>query len=284
MITVFHEGKFSEDLIKILNFNLIFNKIFLITDQVNILDSLEPGSSDTLEIMEIREIEENGVFKKLNSWYEPKYFLNENYQRRTFRRAFAVASLLKSKKVGESIYHMDSDTLFLDHFENLNLKKNSYFRPDNFGNKYRMGDSIHFSYLNQDFADCLIEELEKFYKFGEQNWAIEKMKFHEISGILGEVSDMNFYYLVSQKINPVNLMIPRSSYLKSGGLSVFDFNISMKEGPQDKNYWSGNDFMKEMSQTSDGRSYFIEEQTGEQVAAITLHLQGNSKSLVQYLV
>lgn len=281
MVVVHHEGPLSEDLLSILKFNLSHEAILLITDDNFDKSQIPEDLQGNLEVYDNSKLKECKYYRDLTGMFEPLYCISEAYQFRTFRRAFSLISLLKSGSFKNGFYHMDSDTLLLQSTENLRLDNLSYFKPSDFGNKYRMGHSIHFSKLTEEFADILIDEFNTFYLKKERDWAEEKFKFHQESGIIGEVCDMNFYYRVSQRCNVTNLMVP-SSYDNEDGDSVFDFNISLMEGPGSKDYWLGSQ-IKNFLFDENGRILFGTS-VGKTVRALSLHLQGTSKSLVKHLI
>jgi len=183
------------------------NKIYLIGDTS--LSKL--GGIKNVIWLNIEEYNKTEKIKEME-----KNFVNYSTNPRGFElfcflRVFIIAEFMRIFKL-KRVFHSDSDNILFHDINDIigDLECPAYHTNGNYGNSFRMSDSIHNGLITQDFIKVFSELCKKIYVKGDYSLIKDKIEYHK--KVPGGICDMTFYYLMraEEMIDVVDLNKPRN--------------------------------------------------------------------------
>jgi len=244
------------------------NKIYLI------------GDKDNKHLSELKNVtwinlEEYNKTKKINEFSEK--FINFSSNRKDFElfcflRVYIISEFMTAMKF-EKVFHIDSDNILFHNINNvIDVTRTAYHVNQNYGNIYRMSDSIHNGLITQEFLRVFFEICHRIYIKKDLSLIKDKIEYHK--KVNGGICDMTIYYLMrSEKfIDPIDLNVPRDG-------KVFINNYNCSDGWESRNqYVMENGKIKIWKK--DGKNMIFDTINKQFFELINIHFQGTAKKYI----
>ena len=241
------------------------NKIFLIGD----LENKHLGEIKNVLWINMEEYKNTKEIKDLT-----KNFINYSSNRKDFElfcflRVYIISEFMRAMKLPK-VFHIDSDNILLHNINDvIDVTKTSYHTNQNYGNIYRMSDSIHNGLITKEFLETFFKLCNDIFIKKDLLLIKDKIKYHE--KVKGGICDMTIYYLMRtvSSIKPIDLNVPLNG-------KVFINNYNCSDGWESRDQY---EMEKEKIKIwkKDGKNMIFDKVNNQFLELINIHFQGNAK-------
>jgi len=274
-VVVIHSG--YKDYLKVnLEITGKYNHIYLIGDE----SVSHLGKINNVTYVDVSKYRNNDLIKKFK-----KHFINYStnpalFEWLCFERVFILKQFINDMKI-DKIFHIDSDNILLEDINNYQFNEDiAYMLSKNYGNNYRMSNSIHCALLNQIFCDSFTDLYIDIYVNKTKHYLIkDKIDWHKRTKTPGGICDMTLYYLlVSHKL----LKVQNLYELKDG--KVFMNHLGNNEGIYSDQYnTSFNTILnKKLLKINFKNNTIFDKINNLDYRLMNIHFQGVSKKLLEH--